>query len=126
MTTKSIGDLGERRAARYLFFRGYRIIERNWFYGKKELDLVARRGKTLVFCEVKTRTQDPDVPSRYGPPVYAVDRSKRYRILTAARAYLRFHGQGLYGRMDVIEVYLSREHPKKVLRIHHIKDVFPL
>ena len=48
-------NAGERRAALHYRLRGYRILARNARAGGNELDLVARRGRTLVFCEVKEK-----------------------------------------------------------------------
>ena len=46
---------GEARAAAYLARRGYRIVARNVRAGGVEIDIVARRGRLVVFAEVKTR-----------------------------------------------------------------------
>ena len=43
----------ERRAARHYRLRGYRVVGTNVWAGGNELDLIARRGSRLVFCEVK-------------------------------------------------------------------------
>ena len=51
-----IGREGEDVAASYLMQNGYRIVARNWRYGPKEIDIVARDGETMVFVEVKTRS----------------------------------------------------------------------
>src|SRR5947207_7857205 len=54
----TLGDRGENVAARYLRNQGYRILTRNFRCPLGEIDIVARDGRTLVFCEVKTRTYD--------------------------------------------------------------------
>ena len=102
---KARGNLGERAAARYLRRRLYRILERNWFFYRKEIDIIARRGNTLVICEVKTRSHDELSP--YGPASRAVDAQKRRNLLIAARGYAKKIGWAKSIRMDVIEVYLS-------------------
>ena len=122
---KARGNLGERAAARYLRRRLYRILERNWFFYHKEIDIIARRGDTLVICEVKTRSHDELSP--YGPASRAVDAQKRRNLLIAARGYAKKIGWAKSIRMDVIEVYLSNtENEKKptVKRIVHIKSAF--
>ncbi len=121
------GKLGENAAARYLSRRFYRILERNWFFYRKEIDIIAKRGTVLVICEVKTRTMDPDVPSPYGSPAAAVTREKQKNLLSAARAYVRYAGWRGTVRMDIIEVYLAQKNPNKkpkVSRIVHIKNAF--
>ena len=117
------GDLGERAAARYLRCRFYRILERNWFFYHKEIDIIARRGDMLVICEVKTRSHDENSP--YGPASRAVDAQKRHNLLVAAKAYATRIGWKKSIRMDVIEVYLTKKKNRiKTSRIVHIKSAF--
>ena len=77
---------GERIAARHYRLRGYRILGANVCAGGHELDLVARRGRRLVFVEVKERSRDA-----YGGPVGAVNREKRRRVRRAAASWLQTH-----------------------------------
>ncbi|HSP35400.1 MAG TPA: YraN family protein, partial [Thermoanaerobaculia bacterium] len=51
----SLGARGERRAAWFYRLRGYRVVARNVRLHSGEIDLVVRRGRTLVIAEVKTR-----------------------------------------------------------------------
>ena len=73
----------ERRAARHYRLRGYRILGTNVWAGGYELDLIARRGRRLVFCEVKGKTG-----SGYGDPLEMVDAEKVRRLHRAAEAWL--------------------------------------
>ncbi len=121
------GDFGERAAVRYLRRRFYRILERNWFFYRKEIDIIARRGKTLVICEVKTRTSQWEEHSPFGAPSSAVDAVKQKNLLTAARAYA--HALSWRGdvRFDVIEVYLERRKGAarpRISRIVHLQNAF--
>lgn len=87
--TKSAAQLGrwaEEQAAAFLEKRGYRVVARNYRTRTAEADLVVTDGKTVVFVEVKGRRHD-----RFGTPWDAVDRRKRRRIVTAARAFLAQH-----------------------------------
>ena len=77
---------GERLAARHYRLRGYRIVDANARAGGHELDLVVRRGRRLVFVEVKERSRDG-----YGGAVGAVDREKRRRVRRAAASWLQAH-----------------------------------
>lgn len=94
-----LGDRGENRAARYLRERGYKILLRNFRCPLGEIDIIARDGRTLVFVEVKTRTQDDPLPEDQ------VNASKQHQITKAGKFYL-----GRYGvpqppsRFDVIAV----------------------
>ncbi len=76
----------ERLAARHYRLRGYRILAANARAGGHELDLVVRRGRRLVFVEVKERAREG-----YGGPVGAVDREKRRRVRRAAASWLQAH-----------------------------------
>ena len=70
----TLGELGERRAARYLRRQGYKIVatRRRLRYG--EIDLVAVDGQTVVFVEVKTCRTDGGIR-----PVDAIDHVRRRR-----------------------------------------------
>ena len=81
-----LGAEGEARAAAYLERLGYRVLERNARAGGVELDLIVQRGATLVFVEVKTRSN-----ARHGTPEEAVDARKQARIVRGAGAWLRAH-----------------------------------
>ena len=58
----ALGRYGENLAARHLSDAGLRVLERNWRCREGEIDIVARDGRTLVFCEVKTRVEDNPTP----------------------------------------------------------------
>ncbi len=77
---------GERRAARHYRLRGYRVLGANVRAGGYELDLVLRRGRRLVFCEVKERSR-----TDYGNPVEMVGPEKLRRVRQAAEAWLAAH-----------------------------------
>ena len=120
------GDLGERAAVRYLRFRFYRILDRNFRAGGAEIDIVAKRGKTLVFVEVKTRRLDPDSADRLTRPAAAVTRDKQEHIVRAAKIRLAQRPTpDCSVRFDVIEVYLDpRKGRDRVIRIEHVKAAF--
>jgi len=75
---------GERAAARHYRLRGYRILGANVRAGGHELDLVVRRGRRLVFVEVKERAGHG-----FGGAVGAVNREKRRRVRRAAASWLQ-------------------------------------
>ncbi len=95
----------ERRAARWYRLRGYRVVATNVWIAGYELDIVATRGRTLVFCEVKSKTGD-----RYGDPLEMVTPEKVRRIRRAAETWLdsRHAYVGHMVRFDVITVHGSR------------------
>lgn len=79
-------NAGERRAARHYRLRGYTVLDANARAGGYELDLVLRRGRRLVFCEVKEKRG-----GRFGTPAEMVDAEKRRRVRRAAGAWLAAH-----------------------------------
>ena len=91
----------ERRAARHYRLRGYRILGTNVWAGGFELDLIARRGRRLVFCEVKGKTGDG-----YGDPLEMVGAEKLRRLHRAAEAWLARNpdAAGLEARFEVVAV----------------------
>lgn len=78
-----LGAAGEDLSAAWYEARGYRVVARNWRCSGGELDLVLRRGATVVFCEVKTRTS-----LAFGSPLEAVTPLKQRRIRRLAAAWL--------------------------------------
>ena len=120
---RRLGALGERLAADHLAARGYEVIERNFRTRFGELDLVARRARFLVFCEVKTR-----VGSR-GPgpsgPLASVGPRKRVQLRRMAGQWLHERG-GASGtaeaRFDVIGITLDPA--GRVLALEHLEDAF--
>ncbi len=59
------------------------MLARNWRCRDGELDLVVRRNRTIVFCEVKARSSE-----LFGLPVEAVTREKRQRLRVLAAKWL--------------------------------------
>lgn len=78
-----LGAQGEEAVAAWYEARGYEVVERNWRCRAGELDLILRRGRTFVFCEVKTRTSDA-----FGAPVEAITRDKQVRLRHLAARWL--------------------------------------
>lgn len=120
MTTKSIGDYGEKLARRYLWMHGYFVVARNYSSKKGEVDIIAKRGKYIIFVEVKTRT-DKNL-EYFGRPAKAVNSEKLRHIWSTANHYLRNHKTKKLPRIDIIEVYLSPLDRRKY-RIEHIKGI---
>ena len=94
MSARSAGAAVERRAARHYRLRGYRILARNVWAGGYEVDLIVRRGRRLVFVEVKGKGGD-----RFGTPAEMVGDEKRRRIRRAAETWLTAHSE--LGALDV-------------------------
>lgn len=80
---RALGISGEEAVAQWYAAAGYDVVARNWRCAQGELDLVCRRGRSVVFCEVKTRTTDA-----FGAPVEAVTRDKQMRVRRLAARWL--------------------------------------
>jgi putative endonuclease len=77
---------GERRALAHYRLRGYRLVDANARVGRYELDLVLRRGRSLVFVEVKEKAGPG-----FGHPLEMIDEEKVRRVHTAAAGWLAAH-----------------------------------
>ena len=99
-STQARGNRGEAIALRFLRAEKLTIIETQYRYGRGEIDIIAREGDVLVFCEVKMRTSD-----RYGAPEYAVTPRKQAQIRRIAEAYLYEHEiRDQICRFDVVAI----------------------
>ncbi len=85
-SARAKGAAAERRVRLHFVLRGYRVLAANTWAGGNELDLVVRRGRRLVVCEVKTRSSDG-----FGSPVEMVTVEKARRVRRAAEAWLAAH-----------------------------------
>jgi putative endonuclease len=106
----SLGRAGEDAALEVYLRNGFRLIARNWRCSLGELDLVVRRGRLVVFCEVKTRRG-----SGFGGGFEAVTRAKRRRLRRLAEAFLKeARGRPAATRFDVASVHLAPGRPTDV------------
>jgi len=91
--TRSLRNSSELRARRHYRLRAYRILGENVWIGGYELDLVVRRGTTLVFCEVKSKFGDGfgDPLEMVTPEKMRLDGSDHLERIAEAVAGLRLH-----------------------------------
>ncbi|UJW35984.1 YraN family protein [Saccharothrix sp. AJ9571] len=112
-----LGRRGEELAAAHLARTGLVILSRNWRCREGELDLVATDGRTLVVCEVKTRSG-----TGYGLPAEAVDPEKAARIRRLAGRWLEhFRVRWCPLRFDVIAI---QHPPTGEPELTHIQGAF--
>lgn len=113
-----LGRRGEDLAAKYLEGLGYRIIARRERILRGDLDLIALDDRTVVFVEVRTRSD-----TQHGHPVETIDRRKQRRIATLANAYIRRHRlEDCRVRIDVVTVvFHGAAQPPEV---EHYRDAF--
>src|SRR5919107_1556136 len=88
----ALGRYGEAIAARCLTDSGHRLIEVNWRCARGEIDIIAADGRTLVICEVKTRSS-----LAFGEPAEAVDEAKSRRVGLAGRPWVGGEPRGRGG-----------------------------
>lgn len=119
MSTKQDGDWGEALVAEYLKARGCRIVEKEWRCRFGEIDLIAEQEGTLLFVEVKLRSN-----LRYGMPRESVTAKKQEKLRSAALLYLSMHGLDAPARFDVAEVYTDAHHSARSTRIEYIENAF--
>lgn len=113
-----LGKWGEAEAVRFLEAKGYAILECDWRFGKRDLDIVAltEDACTLVVVEVKTRgTDDMKAPEE------AVDVKKMRNLAVAANAYVKEHVVAQEVRFDIISIVGTAD---KMERIDHLVDAF--
>jgi putative endonuclease len=112
---RSLGDRGEEIAARFLKKSGLKILKRNYTSPSGEIDIIARDGDTVVFVEVKTRSDD-----QFGSPAEAVGERKQHKIRTAAMHYLQKLKKQPPARFDIVSIYVKGGQEE----VEHIVDAF--
>ena len=116
--TQALGELGERIAERWLRERGWRVVQRRFRSGHRDIDLVVEQDGVVAFVEVKARQGE-----RFGDPVEAVDWRKQRELSRSARVWVDRHGrrEDAY-RFDVIGVLVAGSS----VRIRHVPNAFVL
>ena len=113
----AVGAYGEQVAVGHLVEAGLVVLDRNWRCPAGELDIVARDGDTLVFCEVKTRRGD-----RHGSPAEALVAAKTARLRRLAARWLATSGvRASTIRFDVISVRPQRS---GAAAVEHLRGAF--
>lgn len=113
-----LGQYGEKLAESHLRRCGWRIVERNWRFHHKEIDLVARRGPVVAFVEVKARGA-----AALGHPLETITAAKRRDLAIAARGWIALRGRaGESYRFDAVAVVRDRAGS----RVEHVEDAWRL
>ena len=104
MNNRALGKAGEELAASLLKLNGYRILKRNYYCRYGEIDIIAVKNGIVVFCEVKTRTDDS-----FGTGRESVNREKIKHLVKSAESYLAYTGiEYKYAEFEVIEININR------------------
>lgn len=110
-----LGHKGEDQAIEFLKQNGYRILFRNWTWGKHEVDIIAENKQFVVFVEVKTRSDNFQEHPRT-----AVTNEKQKSIIRAAEGYIQRNKIDKESRFDIITLIKKGEE----FEIDHIEDAF--
>lgn len=118
MSTKNqdLGSLGEEKAVKFLKNSGFQVRNTNWRHKHLEVDIIAQLEETLVFIEVKTRSN-----SYFGQPESFVNHKKQELLIRAAAAYLELFNLQNEVRFDVISII--KEKTGKIV-LNHIENAF--
>ncbi len=109
-----IGLEGENMAVKYLSDKGYDILERNYRFGRAEIDIICQIGKLLVFVEVKSRKSNT-----FGYPESFVSDEQADRIMDVADEYTFSKNWNGNIRFDIISIETSSN-----FKITHFEDAF--
>jgi putative endonuclease len=114
-----LGRRGEDEAARHLKRLGYRIVGRRERVLRGDIDIVALDGRTVVFVEVRSRSD-----TAHGHPAETVGPEKQRRIAELAAAYIRRHRlEDQSVRIDVVAVTFSAERGGRPV-VEHYQNAF--
>ena len=111
----NLGKKGEDLAADHMKKAGFKILFRNWKWGKHEIDIIAENDDFIVFVEVKTRNQDFQMH-----PLTAITPDKQKSIIRAASGYLQKLKIDKESRFDIITVIKSGDS----YQIDHMENAF--
>src|SRR5215468_4901812 len=115
---QAFGELGERIAERWLRRQGWRVIQRRFRSGHRDIDLVVERDGTVAFVEVKARSG-----AQFGDPVEAVNWNKQRQLVRSASVWIERHGKPSETyRFDVVGVLVEGDR----VRVRHIPNAFSL
>ena len=115
VSQRELGEIAEGITEKYLLKLDYTILDKNWYYGHLELDIIARDNNQLVIVEVKSRNG-----IRYEHPSEAVTNAKIKRIVEAADAYILEKDIDLETRFDIVTIIFFDQR----YELEHFKDAF--
>jgi putative endonuclease len=113
--TREKGQESENLAVNYLAQQGYTILNRNWFCGHNELDIVASKSGIVAIVEVRSLYK-----CSFQEPYQSVNKTKQRAIITATNAYIRKFNIDDDVRFDIISILYGKDGPT----IEHIENAF--
>lgn len=120
-----LGARAERLAAELLERNGWTILHRNWRSGPREIDLIARRGATIAFVEVKARSR-----ATHGHPLESIGWRKRRDLACAARDWIHRYGRPeweyRFDAVDVLPAATGAAATSAPLRVRHTANAWSM
>lgn len=110
-----LGKLGEEMAVDFLRQNGYQILETNWVFQKAEIDIIARKHRTLAIVEVKTRSS-----TDFGLPQDFVKSRKIQLLVKAVNEYVAVNDLDVEVRFDIVAISKGGDG----FHIEHLEDAF--
>ena len=110
-----LGKKGEQLALEHLKKEGYTIREKNWYYQKAEVDIIAQKGGVLAVVEVKTRSS-----TDFGNPQDFVNPKKIKLLVGAIDEYVTQNDMDVEVRFDIIAIVKNGNQ----FNLEHIEDAF--
>ncbi|GAB3504261.1 YraN family protein [Emticicia fontis] len=108
------GNKAEEMAATFLQKEGYMILDRNYVFGKGEIDIIAQKDNWLIFVEVRARTE-----VIYGFPEQTISKAKASLIMKTAENYVYQKDWRGKIRFDIIAIIVGEN-----FEIRQFEDVF--
>ncbi len=119
---QQLGKSGEDLAVDFLKKNGFEILERNYRFGHKEIDIIGKDKSTIVFIEVKTGRS-----KKFGSPQERVNLKKQKSMIEVAQAYIQKNDfRDFDFRFDVVAISFERGNRifEECFAIEHIKNAF--
>ena len=123
-TKIELGARGEALAVKHLKRLGYKIVEQNFRVRSGEIDIIGEQDGTLVFIEVKTRTD-----TRFGPPFESITAKKKKHLSIVALEYMSRHDcHDRPARFDVVGVQIGKKDSRKTsdVSVELVRNAFDL
>ena len=111
-----VGKIGEDLAREFLEEKGYETIEQNYKTKYSEIDLITKKGKDLVFVEVRTK-----VGESFGSPEDTINKAKLQKVLWNAKTYSAFKKWDGPCRIDAVCIVLKPNF--SVARLTHHENI---
>ncbi len=126
-TRKQLGALGEKIATDYLENKGYKILDRNFFFrmensalAKGEIDIIAKKENIISFVEVKTLSSDKGFE-----PEDEVDLKKQRKLIKLAEIWLSKNKIPLDSKWQIDVIAIKINLATKKAQIKHFENALP-